>query len=161
MKQDRSFVAVFFMGLAAAFLLGGYEFIRSTANTLFKAAYGKENLPFIMTLVPFALVGMLYIYGRLISGFGPKSALRITSGFSFIAIIACYFAHEAGWKPASGVLFILRDTYIVLILEQYWSYMVSILKTDEAKKLNGAFCGVASIGSLIWASGGGYLSEPF
>lgn len=148
------------MGFAAGFLLGGYEFMRSTANTLFKNAYGKENLPFIMTLIPFGLLGFLYLYGRLLSRFGPRKALNLTSLLSALAILGGYAGVRSGFKPAAGFLFILRDCYIVLVLEQYWSFMVSTLKTDAAKKFNGLFCGIASLGSILGAMGCEHLSIP-
>ena len=42
----------------------------------------------------------------------------------------------------------LREAYIVLLIEQYWSFINSTLKSDQAKKINGPICGIASIGAI-------------
>jgi len=152
--------AVILMGLAAGFLFVGYEFVRSTANTLFKGVYGKEKLPLVMALVPVGLFVMLYIYGRILSIFGARKALQITSGLSAISIFACFVGYEAGWEASTAFLFMLREGYIIIILEQYWSFMVSTLSDDDAKRFNGLFCGIASLGSIIGAYGVSWLSEP-
>lgn len=148
------------MGFAASFLFGGYEFTRSTANTLFNTTYGPENLPVVMILMPVGLVIMLYGYGRLLSRFGPRRALWMTSVISSLGILACFGAFKAGWKPATGILYILRDVYVVLLCEQYWSFMDSILGTEIAKRYNGLYCGLGSVGSVFGAYGVSRLSQP-
>lgn len=134
---------------AAAFLLCGYEFVRSTSNTLFKEAYGKEGLPVVMALSPLGVVAVLYVYGRLLSWLGPRKTLLLTTLGSGAAIGACYLAIQGGSRPATGVLYVLREAYIVLLIEQYWSFLNSTLGTEAAKKLNGPICGVASLGAVL------------
>lgn len=140
------------IGLAAAFLLGGYEFVRSTSNTLFKQSYGKQNLPVVMALMPVGLVAALYGYGRLLSWLGPRRTLLATSLFSALGLTGCYAAYSTGWQPATGVLYILREVYVVLLIEQYWSFLNSTLGADAAKKLNGPICGLGSLGAILGAT---------
>ena len=140
------------IALAAMFLLCGYEAVRSTANTLFKAAYGAEALPYVMMLMPLGVIGMLYGYGRLLSRLGPRRTLLATSLLSGLGIGACFLAIQAGSKAATGALYILREAYIVLLIEQYWSFLNSRLGVAVAKRLNGPIAGLASLGAIAGGS---------
>ena len=145
------------IGLAAAFQFGGYECVRSSANTLFKQTYGAEGLPYIMAAVPLALLAVLYGYGRLLSRLGPRRTLFATSLLSALAIIACYRGIEAGWAPARGALYLVREAYIVLLIEQYWSFLNSRLGMKAARRLNGPICGLGSLGAFL----GGWAVEEY
>lgn len=70
-------------------------------------------------------------------------------------ILLCYAAIMAGSKAATGVLYILREAYIVLVIEQYWSFINSSLSTDSAKKLNGPITGISTLGAI----GGGLIGS--
>ena len=152
--NDARFAAAS-IGTAAAFLFCGYEFIRTTSNTLFKApaptGYGKDALPYIISIVPFGVLLMLYGYGRLLTRHGPRRTLLLTSLLSGLGIAACYVAIESGFRPARGILYVIREAYVVLLVEQYWSFLNSRLGTAAAKSLNGPICGLGSLGSIAGA----------
>lgn len=145
----RQVTTVAAMSLAAAFLLCGYEFIRSVSTSLFIGAYGKERLPAAMALMPVGVLLILYVYGRLLSALGAARALAATSLLSAAVMVGCYAGVRAHWAPAAGILYILREGYIVLILEQYWSLVNSTVTERMGKRLNGPFTGIASLGSII------------
>ena len=142
---------------AAFFLLIGYELIRPVSSSLFIEAYTSKNLPLVMFLSPIGTFGMLYFYGWVLSLVGAKRALFMTSLLSGLAIALCYMAIVAGVKPATGLLYILRESYIVLLIEQYWSFINSTLRVDEARKMNGPICGIASVGAMC----GGWLTANY
>jgi len=148
----RSIIPAVLIGLSAAFLFCGYEFIRSTANTLFKQAYGKEGLPYVMAVMPLGVLLMLYGYGRCLSRFGPRRTLLITSLLSAAAIFACYALIQAEINIARAVLYIVREAYVVLITEQLWSFLNSRLNVAHARALNGPICGLGSIGGIAGAT---------
>ena len=141
------------MAGASAFLLAGYEFVRSASNTLYKAAYGADRLPIVMAIMPVGVLIAVWVYGRLLSRMGPRKTLWWTSiGWAFL-IAAATIAVQQGFKPATAVLYIFREAYIVVIIEQYWSFLDSSLGQEQARKLNGPICGIASLGAI----GGGIL----
>ena len=70
MKSNLVLVAL--MAGAAFFTLSGYELIRSSATVLFKAAYGAENLPVVMALMPLVMFAGVWGYGALLTRFGPR-----------------------------------------------------------------------------------------
>lgn len=137
------------IGLSAAFLFCGYELVRSPANTLFKAAYGKEALPYAMAATPLGVVLILYLYGRLLTWLGPRWTLVVTTIGSCALLAGCYGAIAAGWAFAAAILYVVREAYIVLLMEQYWSFLNSTLGDANARKLNGPICGIGSAGSIV------------
>jgi AAA family ATP:ADP antiporter len=137
------------MATAAMFTLAGYEFIRSAATVLFKNAYGAENLPLVMAAMPFVVFLGVALYGRILTALGPRRTLIVTSLGSALLIFACYLLVLNGSKAITPVLYLLKELYIVLLIEQYWSYINSNLSSDGAKKLNGPITGIAGIGGAI------------
>ncbi|HEY3323807.1 MAG TPA: hypothetical protein VGP72_25370 [Planctomycetota bacterium] len=152
MQQTRPTLAAAAIAFAAAFLLCGYELVRSAASTLFMEAYGKDALPIVMAIMPAGVLLMLYGYGRLLSWLGPRRTLLTSSLISGAAILCCYTGIRAGWRPAAGILYVVREAYIVLLVEQYWSFLDSTLGHDRAKTLNGPICGMGSMGAILGAS---------
>jgi len=83
-RTDR-LAATAAIAVSAAFLLCGYELVRSVSVSLFIAACGARNLPIVMALGTLATLAFIYAYGRLLSVTGPRSAIRATSAFSALA----------------------------------------------------------------------------
>ena len=150
---DRQYQVAFLMAVAAMFTLTGYEFIRSPATILFKSAYGTENLPLVMAAMPVVVFFGVALYGRILSALGPRRTLLVTSLGSGFLIFCCYLMLINGSKQITPVLFLLKELYIVLLIEQYWSYIDSTLSTANAKKLNGPITGIAGLGGAF----GGFL----
>ena len=148
MFPRRLIYAAISISSAAAFVLFGYEFIRSVSSSLFIDAYGAENLSRGMVAIPPSMIVMLYCYGRLLSRQGATRALAITSLFSAILILACYAALVRGRPFAAAIIYVFREAYIVIVIEQFWSFVNSVLTTEQAKRINGPFCAVASMGSF-------------
>lgn len=136
------------LGIAAFFLLSGYECARTASVSLYLEAYGADLLPVILALGPIGTLILLYGYGWLLTRLGSERTLLYTSFFSGIGILICYIAIIFGSKLAVGGVYILREAYIVLLIEQYWSFINSTLNSEQAKKYNGPICGVASIGAI-------------
>jgi AAA family ATP:ADP antiporter len=110
-----------------------------------------------MALSPVGVVVVVYVYGRLLSWLGPSRALLATSLLSGAVIVGCYAALVRGSHLAAGVVFVFREGYIVLIIEQYWSFINSVLREEDAKRVNGPICGVASLGAIV----GGMLVQGY
>ena len=153
----RKWGAAWAIAFSAMSLLCGYEFIRSVSQSLFIAAYGSIRLPLVMALSPIGALCLLYGYGRLLSLVGARRAVVLTSLLSAGAILGCKLAIQAGSRLATGVLYVFREAYIVLLVEQIWSFINSTMRTEEGAKLNGPVCGVASLGAIA----GGLLVQHY
>ena len=149
MKISAEYRVAFMMAIAAMFTLAGYELIRSAATVLFKNAYGAHNLPLVMALMPVVVFGGVALYGWVLSQLGPRRTLLVTSLGSGMVILACYLALLTGSKEITPVLFLFKEFYIVLLIEQYWSYINSSVKPETSKKVNGPITGIGGIGAAI------------
>lgn len=151
--ERNRILAAMAIAMSACSLLCGYEFVRSVSQSLFIEAYGSKNLPLVMTLAPVGVLLMLYGYGRLLSAAGARRAVLLTCLFSGLVILACHAAIQAHCRLATGCLYVFREAYIVLMVEQIWSFINSSFRAGECRKLNGAICGIASLGAIA----GGWL----
>jgi len=156
----RTLLATCAIACAAAFLLCGYEFIRAVSTSLYIEAYGSENLPWVMASVPPGIFLIIYVYGRFLSWWGGNRALSATSVLSAGLIVGAYLLLVRGYHLASAVIYVFREAYIVLIIEQYWSFINSSLQPQQARSVNGPICGIASFGSIAGGSLVKYLAEP-
>jgi len=159
-SPERAFFAAAAIGGAAAFALCGYELVRSTSSTLFVEAYSAEKLPAVMAVVPIGVAAMIYVYARLLTLLGPRRTLLTTSLLSGAALLGCYVAIRAQSKLATAALYVLREGYIVILIEQYWSFLNSTLGQAGAKKYYGPICGVGSLGAILGANLVGAWSQP-
>ena len=153
MIRPNPVAAALTMGGAAFFLLCGYEFARSVSASLFIGAFGAERLPIVMALSPLATLAFVYGYGWLLSRAGSKDTLISTSLLSGAGLVLCYAAMQLGFDLAIGIAYIWREAYIVLLIEQYWSFINSTLDGEQARRYNGPICGIASVGAI----GGGLV----
>jgi AAA family ATP:ADP antiporter len=151
--------ALFAVGGAAFFLLCGYEFVRGTSASLFIGAFGARRLPWVMALSPVGTLLVVYVYGWLLSRLSARRTLLATTLLSGGVMAACYVGAHSGLAAAAAALYVFREAYIVVIIEQYWSYVDSTLTTDQARRYNGPMCGLASVGAILGSSSLGYFAE--
>ena len=144
----RLFLAALAISSAGSFLLCGYEFIRAVSTSLFIEAYGAVNLPWVMFAVPPSTFLLLYVFGRILSRIGANRALLLTSLLSAGLIGGSYILLLRGVALAAAIIYVFREAYIVLIIEQYWSLVNSTLSFEQARRINGPFCGIASLGAI-------------
>lgn len=147
-------------GVLCLFTLAGYEFIRSASTVLFKQAYGADNLPLVMAVMPVVVFFGLMLYSRTLSRFGPRRTLMLTTTASMLLIITCYLVILTGNRPVTAVLYLVKEFYIVLLIEQYWSYINSSLSRDTARVVNGPITGIAGAGGAAGGWGLALLAEP-
>jgi ATP/ADP translocase len=145
--------AVFLAGLSAMFLFGGYEFIRSPAESIFMEQFGAAYKPYAIACVPFMMAAMIYGYGWLLSRAGAKKAMAFSMlGSAAFFLLAWLLLGRAG-RWLAFLLLVFKESYVVVISEQYWSFINSVLKDEEGKVFNGPVAGLGALGSLA----GGWL----
>ncbi len=109
MEITREYRVAGMMAASAMFTLAGYEFIRSSSTVLFKTAYGAENLPLVMAMMPFVVFGGVALYGWILSQLGPRRTLLVTSLGSALFIFACYLVLRTGSEVITPVLFLFKE----------------------------------------------------
>lgn len=155
--KDPVLRAAFLTSFSSVWLLVGYEMVRSPSNTLFKAAYGTEGLTWVLAIAPFFLLLLLYLYGRTLTRFGPRKTLLGTLVASAVGILVSWGLIHQGVAAGAALLILIREAYAVLVIEQYWSYLNSILDEPRAKRVNGPITGFSALGGVL----GGLLVAKF
>ncbi len=153
MKFTREYQVAVLMAVSAMFTLIGYEFIRSSSTVLFKSVWGADKLPLVMMAMPFVVFAGVALYGWILSQLGPRRTLLVTSLGSALVIFLCYLMLLTESRAITPILFLFKEFYIVLLIEQYWSYINSSVLPDTARKVNGPVTGIAGLGGAL----GGYL----
>jgi len=141
------------VSLSAAFLVGGYEFARVAAATVFMQTYGSSKMPYALSAVPVAMAVLVYLYGRTLSSRGPMKTMLISMGAVAVFFIAAYLAlpvrgHE-GVRFAPAMFYIFTEVYVVILVEQYWSFINSTLNPSNARIYNGPITGGGALGPLL------------
>lgn len=140
-------------GLSASFLFCGYEFIRSPIESIFIDNFGAAAKPYALSCVPVMMGLLIYLYGRALSAFGAARSMAGSMLLSGAMFAAAYFSLDWLGKPMVFFLFIFKESYVVIISEQYWSFINSVVRDEEGKVFNGPVAGLGALGSLI----GGFL----
>ena len=133
MFPKRIIFAALSISVAASFLLCGYEFIRAVSDSLFIEVYTAKNLSRAMVAVPPSVLLILYIYGRLLSWIGATRTLAVTSVLSGALILGCYIALSRKIGFAAAIIYVFREAYIVIVIEQFWSFVNSTLTSKQAE----------------------------
>lgn len=149
--------AVFLAGLSAMFLFCGYEFIRSPAESIFMEQFGAAAKPYAIACVPFLMAAMIHGYGLLLSAVGAKKAMVASMLGSAVFLAAAWLLLGWAGRWLAFLLLVFKESYVVIISEQYWSFINSVLKDDEGKIFNGPVAGLGALGSLA----GGWLLGRF
>ena len=103
------------MAMTAMFTLAGYELMRSASTVLFKQAYGAENLPLVMAVMPLVMLLGVWGYGRLLSAVGPQRTLSITTILAAGIILLAWALYRAGMVWMTPILFLVKEFYLSLI----------------------------------------------
>ncbi|MBU2575087.1 MAG: hypothetical protein KKH28_13525 [Elusimicrobia bacterium] len=149
--------AVFLAGFSATCMFCGYEFIRSSAESIFIAEFGAKAKVYAMCFVPLMMGLLIYLYGRLLSAVGGARAMAGSILASMAVFVLSFFALKTGLKAAAFFLYVFKESYVVIIAEQYWSFINSTLRDEEGKVFNGPVAGLGALGSMI----GGYIVSRY
>jgi AAA family ATP:ADP antiporter len=160
LKTERGKIygsASFLTGLSAMFCFMGYEFIRSSSESIFLSRFSAVDKTYALFLTPFFLFFLIYLYGVILSRYGAMFAMSAYFIFSFFSMFILYFFTNLKITFFIFFTLVFKESYVVILSEMYWSYINSILKADEAKIINGPLAGLGALGSLS----GGYAVFRF
>ena len=60
----------------------------------------------------------------------------------------CYALISSGIKVGALYLFLFREAYIVLLIEQIWSFINNTIQSNTAKRINGPLLAISTLGSI-------------
>lgn len=149
------------IGLSAlAFaILASYAIARPATESMFLASHGAERLPMVWIAVALAATVVVAVYSRLAPGRHLSLLMATAASTSALAFAVLLAARHLGLGDFSAALYVLKDVYIVVLVEVFWSLANTIFKLKEARRLYGLFLLMGSLGGLVGNLGVGALAE--
>ncbi len=131
-------------------VLGGYFAVRPVRETI-GTVLGREatqNL-WIFTAI-FALL-MVPFYGWLVARVRRSVLLPVVYGFMAVAFVftAQIFQGDAPNEMASKVFYVAISVMNLLLVSMFWSFILEMLTSEQAKRLVGVIMAGGTLGALI------------
>jgi len=133
-------------------LMVSYGMVRPLSNSLFSDLVGPENMFWGMALVPLVVTLVMLPYARILSATGPRSTLAVTTIASAALLLAPTLIRG---REGAYVLYLWREAYIVLLVEQLWAFANSSVDTRMGKRIYGPLLVVGGLGAI---TGNGLVS---
>jgi ATP/ADP translocase len=149
MPNSSDLKKLFAIFIAGFFTLSGYNAIRSVSVPIFTHYFSSDRLPEATAVMGIALFLIVWLHGQSLNKMGPKKTLFIGHIATILVFIFCHILLTQKSALAAYTLFVAKDIYIVLIIEQLWSYFNSSFTLAQAKKYAGPMAGFISIGPIF------------
>ena len=156
-RGKKNGVAVLLSGLSAMFFFCGYEFVRSPIESIFLKYWDATAKPYAIAFVPVMMAAIIYCYGIMLSKIGAKKSMLASMAISALILFLSWIFLDNAGKWLVFLILIFKEAYSVVISEQYWSFINSVLKDSESKIFNGPVAGMAALGPLL----GGFLISQY
>jgi ATP:ADP antiporter, AAA family len=149
--QDKpsKLVPTVFVGISAFFSLMSYSFIRPITDAMYIQKYGSQNLPYIWIATGIMIFVSVTLYNRCVKGYKILDLVAYTSIISFILLLILWFGLLVKVNHIEIILYIVKDIYIIFIIEQCWTLCSLIHDEGSAKKYYGFVLALSSIGSVL------------
>ncbi len=135
------------LGLLAFLIIGSYELARPAAESLFLRDHGSQRLPWVWLAVAATAAVAVHIYQPLAR---RTPILRLLALVAFTAALcfgALTFFEAASW--ATFALYVLKDIYVVMLVECFWSYANLTSESTTARWTYGFYCFAGSLGGTL------------
>jgi AAA family ATP:ADP antiporter len=148
-RELRGQPRVFFTLCALAFvMMATYGLARPPAKSMFTDVYGAPALPMAWLAVAATTVAGAWLYGRLVTRMATPSLF-----FAATLVLAVLFTLVriaiAGDVPhAVFAMYVLMETYIVILVESFWSLANLTYQLSSARVAYGLFLMCGSLGSM-------------
>ncbi len=139
----------FLLAFGVSFLImADYAIVKPVSTSIFLAHYSAQVIPYAWLLglpLNFAVVSL---YNRLLARYSCFQLFCFISSFvAAIHILAGLFGHAIPGLPF--FLYLWKDLYIMLMLQQIWSVVHSSTQLKRAKYMYGMILGIGTFGSGI------------
>ncbi|QQR88663.1 MAG: hypothetical protein IPJ88_10460 [Myxococcales bacterium] len=133
----------------AFLLLAGYGLIRPASESIFLERFGSDYLPYAWISVAGCAGIVVSIYSRFAKHYSLATVLATNALINAALLVVLALLQKQGSDAATFVLYVWKDVYIVVLLENVWSWASVIFKLSAARWAYGAFCACGSAGSVF------------
>jgi len=158
-QSRRHIGAVCLAALSGAFVLGSYGFTRNASTAMFLTEFGASAMPYNMAVVPLFMCLAAWLFNRALSRFGSLRALLLSLVFfgATLGSALSFIFEQSRWAVA--VFDVIVQVFVVVTIEQHWSFFNSILSERQAKSYNGFILTAFSVGPMITGGLTGVLAQ--
>lgn len=143
--------------LSYFFVLFNYPLMRATTTAMYMQAFGGSSSPTIWLYSVFALTIIIFIYNKLQNKIGVHALFYWTSGISVVIFLLALFFFNQGLTWMSGVLYVWKEVYIVILVHLILGYCNAFLTLDKAKLFFGPLGAMGSVGGIV----GGVVTSTY
>ncbi len=151
LKELFSTPFVWLMGFWGLMIMLGYAFVRPAVDALFNKEHGPKKLPFVW-LAMVVMVGIVVaIYNHFSRRFTPLFVFRAASYITGILFALLLLGIRVPFlsKPLVFVLYMVKDCYIMVFVEIFWTFASLVSRFKAARFTYGFFLLMSSIGQFI------------
>jgi len=143
---------------AAGFLLMAcYGVARPVADSLFLDFFDPSTMFWGMAAVPIVVILLLWPYGIALSLWGPYVTLLASSALSLLLLCLPLFFRS---PPFVFLLYVWKEAYVVLLVEQLWAFANSTCSVEAGKKAYGPILLLGGLGSVAGNQIVSWLAVP-
>ncbi len=133
----------------AAMLMFTYGLARPPAKSMFTDVHGAASLPVAWLAVAVVTVGSAWIYSRLVTKMPTARLFLAATVVLALAFTVLRIGIGIGVPYAVFAMFVLMETYIVVLVESFWSIANLTYKLTTARVAYGLFLVCGSLGSFV------------
>ncbi|MCG6881962.1 MAG: hypothetical protein LJE96_22805 [Deltaproteobacteria bacterium] len=130
-------------------VLFSYSFIRPVCESLFLSAWGASKMPQVWIISAGATALVVWIYNKFVVSARPSKLYAVSNFLAVAFFLLFYLYFSAKHKGFSLTAFIVKDIYVVILIEQLWSFCDATFQEKPAKILYGFLAGACSIGGIL------------
>jgi AAA family ATP:ADP antiporter len=130
-------------------VLFSYSFIRPVCESLFLSALGASKMPQVWIISAAATAAVVWVYNKFVVSARPSRLYAVSNFMAVAFFLLFYFYFSSKNKGFSLIAFIVKDIYVVILIEQLWTFCDTIFSEKRAKILYGFLAGGCSIGGIV------------
>ncbi len=130
-------------------VLFSYSFIRPVCESLFLSSWGASKMPHVWIISALATAAVVWVYNKFVVSARPSWLFAVSNFLAVAFFLLFYLYFSAQNRGFSLMAFIVKDIYVVILIEQLWTFCDTTFSEKRAKILYGFLAGACSIGGIV------------
>ena len=130
-------------------VLFSYSFIRPVCESLFLSSWGASKMPHVWIISALATAAVVWVYNKFVVSARPSRLFAVSNFLAVAFFLLFYLYFSAKNRGFSLMAFIVKDIYVVILIEQLWTFCDTTFSEKRAKILYGFLAGGCSIGGIV------------
>ena len=137
------------LSVLSFFLMGSYSLARSTSESLFIEAHTSKGLPLVWVLVSLGMLASVLVYTHFVPRFELMNLFGVVTFISTGLMVALMLGRQAELPGMHHMLYVWKDTYMVVLVEIFYSFANSAFTIQAARWVYGLFGILGGVGAIV------------